>query len=231
MTVPAAAGFWQRYAAWSLDAALVAVPVLLFGWPRLVAGSGQIVASFALLADAAAAALVAALAAPGALLGGLLQAAADPRLQAAALVLSDAIAATLAPPLAAFVVLGLLYHVACEAAPGQATAGKRALRLQVADESGGRVSVARALLRHIAGALSWLTLNLGHALAALPPQRQALHDRIAGARVVWTAGTARLPRWARIWIAAQALAAAAATLWLLAAMQGVLQAAMERALA
>ncbi|MEZ0472464.1 RDD family protein [Luteimonas salinilitoris] len=231
MTAPAAAGFWQRYAAWSLDAALVAVPVLLFGWPRLLAGSERIVASFARLADAVAAALVAALAAPGALLGGLLQAIADPRLQAAAHMLTDAVAATLAPPLAAFVVLGLLYHVACEAAPGQATAGKRALGLQVVDESGGRVSVARALLRHVAGALSWLTLNLGHVLAALPPQRRALHDRIAGAMVLQAGdATPRLPRWARAWIAAQAVAGGATALWLLAAMQTVLQAAVERAL-
>jgi hypothetical protein len=40
------------------------------------------------------------------------------------------------------------------------------------------------LLRHAAGSLSWLTLNLGHLLAALPPHKRALHDWIAGARVV-----------------------------------------------
>src|SRR3546814_8479267 len=30
---------------------------------------------------------------------------------------------------------------------------------------------------------SWLTFNLGHALAALPPQKRALHDYLAGTRV------------------------------------------------
>lgn len=229
MTAPAAAGFWQRYAAWSLDAALVAAPVLLFGWRRLAAGGARIAAAFDALADAVAAALVDALAS-GAALAALLQLTADPRLQAGAHALVGAVAAAAGPPLAAFVALGLLYHVACEAAPWQATAGKRVLDLRVTDERGRRTSPTRALLRHVAGALSWLTLNLGHAMAALPPQRRALHDRVAGTRVLRTGGTARLPRWARAWIAAQAIVAATATLWLLASMQSVLQAAVERAL-
>ncbi|WP_407353256.1 RDD family protein [Luteimonas sp. R10] len=231
MTAPAAAGFWQRYAAWSLDAALVAAPVLLFGWRRLATGGPRIAEAFAGLADAVATAMLDALAAPGAVLTAWLQLTADPRLQAGAGALTDAIVAALGPQLAAFVVLGLLYHVACEAAPWQATLGKRVLGLRVADAAGQRASPARALLRHLAGALSWLTLNLGHLLAALPPQRRALHDRIAGAMVLQAgAAASRPPRWARAWIAAQAVAGAAAALWLLAAMQAVLQAAVERAL-
>ena len=33
----APAGFWQRYAAWTLDAALLALPTLLVTWPRIAA--------------------------------------------------------------------------------------------------------------------------------------------------------------------------------------------------
>lgn len=231
MTRPAPAGFWRRYAAWSLDAALIAVPVLLFGWRPLAAGSARIAKAFSGLADAAATALMDALTAPGTVLAAWLQLTTDPRLHAGARLLVDAVASAMGPPLAAFVILGLLYHATCEAAPWQATAGKRALGLQVADDAGRRASPARVLLRHLAGALSWLTLNLGHALAALPPQRRALHDRIAGAQVLQTSGDRRrLPAWARAWIAAQALAAAAATVWLLAAMQAGLQAAVDRTL-
>jgi len=39
-------------------------------------------------------------------------------------------------------------------------------------------------LREAASLLSWLTLNLGHALALAAPRRQALHDRIAGTRIL-----------------------------------------------
>ncbi|MDH5822055.1 RDD family protein [Luteimonas sp. RD2P54] len=224
-----AAGFWRRYAAWSLDAALLALPVLLLGAARLREGGARIAAGYAELVDTVAAALLALVSTSGSPLVAALAASRDPRLREAAAALLDAVAATALPPLAAFAALALLYHVGAEASPHQATLGKRALGLRVGGSDGRRLAPARALARHLAGALSWLSGNLGHALAALPPERRALHDRIAGAHVLQD-GTKALPAWARAWIAAQALAGAAAALWLLAAMQSQLQLALQRAL-
>ena len=86
--------------------------------------------------------------------------------------------------------------------------------------------MARSLLRNLAGLLSWLSLNFGHALAAVPPQHRALHDYLAGTQVL--AHAAPLPRWARAWLVVQALllllAFACAMNW----MQGALDAAFDR---
>ena len=76
-------------------------------------------------------------------------------------------------------------------------------------------SLPRAGVRHVAGLLSWLTLNIGHLMAAVPPQKRALHDYVAGARVVNTHEGARLPGWARAWIGAQVLALFVLLCWLM----------------
>src|SRR5678815_6023522 len=107
--------------------------------------------------------------------------------------------------------------------------GKRALALQVTDLQGRRLDGARAAARHVAGALSWLTLNLGHALAAVPPQKRALHDYIAGTRVVHGDGEPRLPGWARAWVASQLLVAVGLPAWLVLRYIAGLQAAMLQA--
>ena len=44
------------------------------------------------------------------------------------------------------------------------------------------------------GASSWLTLNLGHALAGFRRDHRALHDLVAGTQVL---GRGPMPRWAR----------------------------------
>ncbi|NZA25869.1 RDD family protein [Luteimonas sp. SJ-92] len=224
-----AARFWRRYAAWSLDAALLAAPVLVLAAPRLRAGAERIAAAFAELADAVSTALLELLLSNGSPLAAALAAAQEPRLREAAATLLDALGATALPPLAAFALLALAYHVASESSPRQATLGKRALGLRIVAADGGRLAQPRVPLRHLAGALSWLSGNLGHLLAALPPERRALHDRIAGARVL-QADAGPLPAWARAWIAAQALAGLAAAVWLGAAMQAQLQVAVQRAL-
>src|SRR5690606_41366539 len=98
--------------------------------------------------------------------------------------LSDAITAIVILPLLLASLLALLWFAAFEASPRQATPGKRALGLRVEDARGARIGFSRAALRHLAGTLPWLTLNLGHLLAALPPRRLALHDRFDGSRVM-----------------------------------------------
>jgi uncharacterized RDD family membrane protein YckC len=77
-----------------------------------------------------------------------------------------------------------LYFIGFEASAWQATPGKRWLGLKVVDLRGAPIGWGRASARFLAGTLSWLTLNLGHALAGWRADGRALHDLIAGTRVV-----------------------------------------------
>jgi uncharacterized RDD family membrane protein YckC len=86
-------------------------------------------------------------------------------------------------PIVAF--LGLLkvaYFCAFTAVGGQ-TIGKMAVGTCVVTDNGGPVDAARAMRRTSAGALSFLLLGLGF-VPALFGDRRALHDRLAGTRVV-----------------------------------------------
>ena len=126
-------------------------------------------------------------------------------------------------------VLALPWAVLFEASSWQATPGKRALGLVVADTQGRRLKAGHALLRFLAASLSWLSLNIGHALAALPPQL-ALHDRISDTRVLRRTASDRLPAWAKLWLSAQLLAAVVAVAWLFLWLQAAMQAAMQQAI-
>ena len=147
--------------------------------------------------------------------------------RAAVEALSDAIGALLMPPLLVFPLLALAWFVGFEASSRQATPGKRLLGLRVVDVDGRGIGLLRAVQRHLAGTLSWLTLNIGHLLAALPPQRLALHDRIAGTRVVQVAGTGALPGWARAWLGLLAVASVGALAWLFVVASAAMQRAFE----
>jgi uncharacterized RDD family membrane protein YckC len=66
-----------------------------------------------------------------------------------------------------------------------ATVGKWATGLRIERQSGERLGLGRALLRHTVGYLvSLLTLGLGFLLAIFDGEGRALHDRIAGTVVV-----------------------------------------------
>ncbi|MCY7354052.1 MAG: RDD family protein [Lysobacter sp.] len=219
------AGFWQRYAAWSLDAGLVAVPIALIAWPSWRAGMQRIAAAFDVVATRFAQLMIEGL-----------RSAEDPLVLAQAWLhdatLHDAMtgvetAATdaLKPACIAFVVLAALYWTTFESSRWQATPGKRALGLVVTDRRDRRLRLPRAIARHAAGALSWLTLNLGHALAAMPPHKRALHDYVSGTRVVQGAAS-ELPAWARAWLLLQAVVSLAAMTWLMQSMQAALQSAI-----
>lgn len=207
------AGFWQRCAAWTLDAAVLVPASLLLAWPWLrpaVAGWKQAGgAILGLMGERVAAAAMAGTP-PLQLASAVLH---DPALGAAAAALHAATWLALAPTLVAFALLGAAWNLAGERSRWRGSAGKHLLGLQVAGRDGRPPTPARALARHFAGTASWATLNLGHALAALPPDRLALHDRLSGTRVLAPAG-ASLPRWARAWLGLVAIASALATLWI-----------------
>ena len=220
------ASFWQRAAAWSLDATLLAVPTLLLTWPSIAAGLAAMQAAGAALVTGTNQVAVAAAhgADPMALMqspdaAGLVQASAT--VEAAAWQL-------LLPPLLTFALLGGIYHVAAECSRWRGSLGKRWLDLHVGDARGARLEWPQSAWRYLAGSLSWLTLNLGHAMA-LRPGRRALHDRLSHTRVS-SLGEARLPEWARAWLWLQGGVLVLATLWLVARLYAAMQALMEQAL-
>jgi uncharacterized RDD family membrane protein YckC len=224
------AGFWRRYAAWTLDAVPIAALALLFA----ASGSGDRITALRVAFDALSATMATlmidgleSMQSPLLLVQQWLR---DPALHEGAATLQSALGALLLPPLLGFVAIALVYGVAFERSPWQATPGKRALGLAVVDERGRRITAGHALLRFCAGALSWLTLNLGHAMAALPPQHLTLHDRISGTRVVRTSAGATMPAWAKAWLVLQLCAFVAANAWAFAALSRAMQAAVERAL-
>ena len=223
----APAEFARRCVAWSLDAALLALATLALCWQRIDAGIAQASQAFDALSGAMARTM-----ADGLLAGStpvdLARAwLSDPARRAPVAALSDALGHLLWTPLLVFALLSLSWFVGFEASARQATPGKRLLGLRVVDERGEGIGLVRAVQRHLAGALSWLTLNAGHLLAAIPPRRRSLHDRIAGTQVVQAADTGPLPTWARAWLGLLALAAVAALAWLFVAANAAMQRAFD----
>jgi uncharacterized RDD family membrane protein YckC len=196
------AGFWRRYAAWSLDWLLLGAVLALPLAPRLARAWQQLLALDQLVQDWVYARIVAgdgAFPSPVAMAFDLL---ADPALADATRAGSAQLSATLAQVLALVFGASTLYFVASEASPWHATPGKRLARLRVVRADGEAIGIGRALARHLAGALSWLVLNLGHAIAGWRADRRALHDLIAGTRVL---AQAPMPAWARAWLWLQLL--------------------------
>ena len=225
------AGFWRRYAAWSLDAAIIAVPTLLLSadtWPaRTQALRAAAVPMLNLIAQR----LTDALMQGGDPLRLAHELASEEQLRLAMDATFAQIRALLLTPLLWFAVFAAIYWICFEASRWQATPGKRALHLRTEALSGERLGWGYAIARHCAGALSWLTLNLGHVLAAWTPQKRALHDYVAGTRVTIDAGVSTaLPAWAKGWLWLQAVAALLSSAWLYLYLLGALQSAVGSAL-
>lgn len=205
------AGFWRRYAAYSLDLLVplaVSVPLLWGTGLKMLARTQLHMAQaqlrmFELMDEA-----MLRRADPVAELMAWSQ---DPVLRTAILAILAAWFEALGVAAAVIVALAALWFIAFEASPRQATPGKRLAGLLVTNVDGSRPGPARVALRFFAGAPSWLLLHLGHALAAWRKDGRALHDLLAGTRVVLAPeANAAMPRWARHWLWAQALALAAA---------------------
>ena len=224
MTAPAA-GLTRRYVAWSLDFAVVAMLALLVTWSRVQAATHALKDAFSTLSTDLGGRLGDAVlhgTSPDALATQLL---ADPGVHAGADAVQAALFGLCAPPLVAYALLGLLYHVGTEAGAWQASPGQRALDLTVVRADGTRAALPRLMARYVASALSWLTLNLGHVLALAPPHR-TLHDLLSGTRVVQVTGETRLPRCAKAWLLLQMLVVVGVTAWGLLRYLALLQAAL-----
>ena len=163
------AGFWPRAAAWSLDAAVIAPASLLASWPWLrPAALDWWTRMQALLESSGTAMGVAILdGTPLPLLATALLH--DPALADGVTAVHLASWQLAAPVLLTFALLAALWNVAGECSPWRGSPGKRLLRLQVECRHGGVPGLGRALWRHVAGSVSWATLNLGHLLAAAAP--------------------------------------------------------------
>lgn len=221
----AGAGFWKRYAAWSLDAAILALPVWLLNAERVERDARALLASAATLLDAMAQRMVDAMMEGVRLPALAQQLAADAGIRAGIDGMAMRMLTLVAAPAAWFAAFAAIYWIGFEASSWRATPGKRALGLRVAALDDETLSRPRTVLRHFAGALSWATLNLGHALAAWTPQKRALHDFVAGARVLANDG-GPMPVWARLWIAVQFIAALVASAWLYLSLLETMQASL-----
>lgn len=202
-----AAAFRARYAAYSLDVLLLAPLAVLAAWPAIGRARATIVqleaASTAAMDRAFAGGHVALLALVEALRSDV---AFIEALGLAVVTLTAAIGLLLASVLAVMV----LWFVGFEASSWQATPGKRLLGLRVETLDGRHPGLGRAGLRFFAAAPSWLLLHLGHAMAAWRDDGRALHDLIAGTRVI---GARPLPAWAMVFLAAQGAALLLLLLW------------------
>ena len=199
--VVAPAGFWRRAAAWLVDMALLSpllVPLVL---GPLRAGSDALLAllggvqAWTLEHMLSGTSLLAESVPLQELARRLL---ADPAMHALVLDANARIGTAAWQGTWRVAAVAALYFVVFEAGPWSATPGKRLLGLRVVDRRLQPVRTGRAAARFAGGILSWLTLNLGHALAGFRRDHRALHDLVAGTQVL---GRGPMPGWARAMLA------------------------------
>lgn len=81
------------------------------------------------------------------------------------------------------IVLQVAYFTIMESSESQATLGKRAMNLMVADENGNRLNTQQALIRNISRIVSGIICLIGYFMAFFTEKKQALHDIIAKTNV------------------------------------------------
>ncbi|MCX7034259.1 MAG: RDD family protein [Arenimonas sp.] len=201
------AGFWRRYAAYSLDLFAIGLLSLPLLWSRLQDAARVVLGAADALLDRIFPMLDQYSSGAGVVPWDVLDLARDPALhrlmlQPAADLLGLGLQGT-----AIVVAVAALWFIAGESSRWQASPGKHWLGLRVTDLHGGRCGRGRIALRFVAGAPSWLLLNLGHAMAGVTPGKRALHDYLAGTRVELAPGASpAMPRGARGWLLLQAAA-------------------------
>lgn len=72
------------------------------------------------------------------------------------------------------------------------TPGKLLLGLRIVKPDGSPIGYKESVIRWLATALSGLILGIGYLMIAWDPERRALHDRIAGTRVIFSGEKAPL---------------------------------------
>jgi uncharacterized RDD family membrane protein YckC len=77
-----------------------------------------------------------------------------------------------------------LYFAVMESSSSQATLGKKAFGMKVADPRGGRISFGKATGRFLASAISLLTVGIGFLFVLFTKRKQALHDMITETIVI-----------------------------------------------
>lgn len=87
-------------------------------------------------------------------------------------------------PVAAGVVLGLLYWPIFDSSAIQGTPGKFFMGLVVTDEQGRRIDFKRSIIRYLLSWVSGLMLCIGYLFNLFTPRRQTFHDMFAGTLVV-----------------------------------------------
>lgn len=87
-------------------------------------------------------------------------------------------------PLVLLLTVWPIYFALAESSAAQATLGKRAMGLIVTDCEGLRITFLRALGRHVAALLNYLSLMIGWVFVAIPVRKRGFHDYVAGTCVV-----------------------------------------------
>ena len=184
-TLPGApAGFWRRSAAWLLDWLLLLPLLWLTMRPGLRGAVAQYLALCAQLEDWVSKQSLQLDSAVGLWLDLSSKMLGDPALQASVEQATLRLCAWLTWALVLAALLASVYFIAFEASHWQATPGKRLLGLRVIAIDGRAINAKKAAVRFFSGSLSWLSLNLGHALALFRRDGRALHDLIAGTAVI-----------------------------------------------
>lgn len=218
----------ERYVAWSLDAACLLPVLLLLCSSRLLHDLASASAAITSLKQALPKLMEGMLANPQPTMQMAQAWLADPLLAGGVGTLEAALSDMLLTPMLLYVLLALLWSVGFESSRWQATPGKRALGLVVAGADGKKLTTGHALQRFLASSLSWLSLNIGHAMAALPPKHLALHDRLSDTRVLRERSDSGLPAWAWGWLILQGALTLAAFLWIFIHVQTAMNAAMQQ---
>ena len=78
-----------------------------------------------------------------------------------------------------YIPLYILYNSTCERTSWHGSLGKYILNIEVTDEYENPITFPKAIIRNITKILNILTLGIGFLLAAFPPTKQALNDKIA----------------------------------------------------
>lgn len=201
----APAGFWRRYAAYSLDAAALVLLALPLAWSLARSAAPTVSTHYAGLQLRLWELFDASLSQGGDPFAQVLGWARDPALRDSMSALMLGLLWPLLLTLLALVVVAAAWFIASESSRWQASPGKRAFGLRVTDADGGRCGPARIALRFVAGAPSWLFLHLGHAMAGWTRDKRALHDMLSRTRVELAPGASpQFPRLARSWLLLQA---------------------------